>query len=277
MSDAPAGAAPPAGGAVTPDPWERLRAHTDARIALGRAGAGVPTRRHLEFQLAHARAAKAVHLELDAGVLAARLEGLGLAAVVVQSAAADRRAHLARPDLGRRLSAEGRAAIEARAGEGCDLAVVIGDGLSAPAIEANAVPFLEALLPGVRAAGWTLGPCAVARRARVALGDEVGEALGARLVLVAIGERPGLSAPDGMGLYLTHAPRVGTTDEARNCISNVRAAGLRPEAAARTALWLVTEALRRGLTGVALKDDAPVSAIPGRGARTFLAPPAEGG
>ena len=252
---------------VTPDPWEGLRSLTQARIALGRAGAGVPTRRHLEFQMAHARAAKAVHLELDAEALAARLRGLGLATLVADSRASDRRAHLTRPDLGRRLSAASRAALGPIE---CDLALVVGDGLSAPAVEANAEPFLSALLPGLE--GWTLGPCVVARRARVALGDEVGEALGARMVLVAIGERPGLSAPDGMGVYLTWAPRVGTTDEARNCISNIRPAGQSPAAAARTALWLMREARTRRLTGVTLKDDAPVSSI-GRGVGSFLAPP----
>jgi ethanolamine ammonia-lyase small subunit len=260
-------------GPVAEDPWDRLRALTDARIALGRAGAGMPTRRHLEFQLAHARATKAVHDELDAEALAEGLAGLGLDVVGVASAAPDRRAYLQRPDLGRRLSPESRAALEARAGEGCDVALVVGDGLSARAVETNARAVLAALLPGLREAGLALGPCVVARGARVALGDEVGEVLGARLVLMAIGERPGLSAPDGMGLYLTWAPRVGTTDEARNCISNIRPAGQSPEAAARTALWLVREALRRRLTGVALKDDAPVSAIAGRRAATFLTAP----
>lgn len=230
----------------------------------------MPTRRHLEFQLAHARAAKAVHLELDAEALAARIEALGPSTSVVDSAAPDRRAHLTRPDLGRRLSEGGRAALEARAGGGHDLVIVVGDGLSAPGVDAHAVPWLAALLPEIAAAGWSLGPCVVARRARVALGDEVGALLGARMVLVAIGERPGLSSPDSMGLYITHGPRVGITDEARNCISNIRAAGLAPEAAAVTAARLLTEAMQRRLTGVGLKDDAPVSAIPGRGVRTFL-------
>lgn len=253
------------GDAVTPNPWTRLRALTPARIALGRAGVSLPTAPHLAFQLAHARARKAVHLELQSAALAEALAGLGLSVLDLHSAAPDRAAYLQRPDLGRRLDAVSHAALP-EAGAGCDLALVIGDGLSATAIHENALPFLRALLPAL--AGWRLGPVAVVRQARVAIGDEIGAGLGAGLVVVMIGERPGLSSPDSMGLYLTHAPRPGLSDADRNCISNVRAAGLSYAEAAHKLMFLMTEARRRGVSGVALKDEAEALAAAPR--RNFL-------
>lgn len=243
---------------VIENPWQALRRFTAARIALGRAGVSQPTASQLEFQLAHAQARDAVHLALDLPRLRQAIAAeLQLTDIVLHSAVESRHVYLQRPDLGRRLHPEARAALQARDGpQICDLAIVLADGLSALAIERNALPFLQALLPRIAQQGWTLGPLCIVEQGRVAVGDEVGELLGARAVLVLIGERPGLSSPDSMGLYLTWAPRVGLTDERRNCISNVRAAGLGHEAAAAKLHYLLAEAFRRELTGVALKDES---------------------
>ncbi|RVU18161.1 ethanolamine ammonia-lyase subunit EutC [Methylobacterium oryzihabitans] len=236
--------------------WRRLAALTPARIALGRVGAGLPTQEVLRFGLAHAQARDAVHTELDVDAVRGGIEGLGLSTVTVASAAPDRTTYLRRPDLGRRLDPDAAAAL-ARAADGpVDLAIVVADGLSARAVHENAVPLLAALLPAVRGSGWSLGPVAVARQARVALGDAVGAALRARAVAVLIGERPGLSSPDSLGLYLTFGPRPGRSDAERNCLSNVRAAGLTLDLAAFKLHWLIGQALTRGLTGVGLKDES---------------------
>lgn len=257
---------------VIDNPWQALRQFTQARIALGRSGVSLPTSAQLEFQLAHARARDAVHLALDGAALLASLAPLGLPTLALHSAAADRNTYLQRPDLGRRLDAASRAAL-ARAGaapaqdgvepgaDAYDLALVVADGLSALAIEQNVLPFLTALLARLATARspdtWTLAPLTIVEQGRVAVGDEVGQMLGARAVLVLIGERPGLSSPDSMGLYLTWAPRVGLLDDSRNCISNVRPAGLSYDAAAYKTHYLLSEARRRGLSGVALKDETP--------------------
>lgn len=241
---------------VEPDPWERLRALTPARIALGRAGASLPTRAHLDFQLAHARARDAVHDALDTEHLARDLAALDFESIRVHSAAPDRVTYLQRPDLGRRLEPDSRARLAALATEpGFDVALVVADGLSAGAAQHHPVPLLAALAPALREIGWLLAPVVVALQARVALGDEIGEALGARLVLVLLGERPGLSAPDSLGAYLTWDPRPGRTDAERNCVSNIRPDGLAPAAAAHRIAWLMLEAARRRLTGIGLKDE----------------------
>ena len=247
-----------------PDPWAALRALTPARIALGRAGASLPTREVLAMALDHARARDAVHAAFDPGGLARQIEALGLATLTLASAAPDRATYLRRPDLGRQLSAESRASLEAQATGGCDLALVIGDGLSSAAVHAHAAPVVAALLPYAKAEGWRLGPVALASQARVALGDAIGERLGARMAVVLIGERPGLSSPDSLGAYLTYDPRVGRTDAQRNCISNIRSPGLTHAEAAHKIAWHVREALRRGLTGVALKDESGAAPIAAR-------------
>jgi ethanolamine ammonia-lyase small subunit len=248
---------------VIDNPWQVLRRFTAARIALGRAGVSQPTASQLDFQLAHAQARDAVHQALDVATLRRGLGELQLTDIVLHSAAGSRQVYLQRPDLGRRLDPAARAALQAQHGgaPGCDLAIVVADGLSALAIERNALPFLRALRPRVEQEGWTLAPIVIVEQGRVAVGDEVGEVLGARAVLVLIGERPGLSSPDSMGLYLTWAPRVGLTDESRNCISNVRAAGLGHEAAAAKLHYLLAQACRRRLTGVALKDESADEAL----------------
>jgi len=254
---------------ITPTPWDTLKTFTDARIALGRAGVSQPTAAHLAFQLAHAQARDAVHLPLDACGIAANLERLGLPTLMLRSQATDRATYLQRPDLGRRLDAASLQALaawqEQNAGrtephtQHPDLAFVVVDGLSALAIHQNAFELIERMLQLLKtdpAHPWTLAPLTVAEQGRVAIGDEVGAALQANTVVVLIGERPGLSSPDSMGIYITWAPQVGTTDAARNCISNVRPAGLSVDAATRTLHQLLTQARLRQLTGVGLKDEA---------------------
>ncbi|MFO6420897.1 ethanolamine ammonia-lyase subunit EutC [Hylemonella sp. W303a] len=238
----------------TADTWTDLRAHTAARIALGRSGAGLPTKELLSFGLAHAQARDAVHIQLDAASLATRLQALGCETLTVRSAASDRATYLLRPDLGRRLNADDASQLAAptRPG-GCDLLLVVGDGLSSLAVERQAVPLIEAIRQ-LAPSDWTLGPVVIATQARVALGDEVGALLQARMVAVLIGERPGLSSPDSLGIYLTWAPRPGRNDAQRNCISNVRPEGLPAAAAAARLWWLCREARKLQLTGVDLKD-----------------------
>ncbi|MBP6671071.1 MAG: ethanolamine ammonia-lyase subunit EutC [Gemmatimonadales bacterium] len=248
---------------LTPaDPWAPLRALTAARIALGRAGSSLPTQAHLAFQLAHAQARDAVHHVADLDAIAAALQAGGAAPVRVDSAAPDRGTYLLRPDLGRRL-AEGAAGVLAAAAPpgGVDLAVVIADGLSGVAVERHAAPLVQLLSRALAGDGWTLAPPVLARQGRVALGDAIGAALGARLVLVLIGERPGLSAADSLGAYLTHDPRPGRTDADRNCVSNIRPDGLPVPAAARKLAWLLAEARRRRVTGVTLKDDSDATLL----------------
>jgi ethanolamine ammonia-lyase small subunit len=218
-----------------------LRAHTPARVALGRAGHSIPTAELLRFQLDHARARDAVYEALDPA-------SLGLTHVLVRSAAVDRATFLRRPDLGRRL-ADGTSLARGD----YDAAFVIADGLSAPAAHRHARPLLDAVMP--RLGGWRLAPLTVVLQGRVAIGDAVGAKLGARMAVVLIGERPGLSSPDSLGVYLTWDPRPGRTDAERNCISNIRAEGLSYEAAAGTLEFLMTAARSRRLSGVRLKDE----------------------
>lgn len=254
------------------DPWIGLRRHTDARIGLGRAGQSLPTAAHLEFQLAHAQARDAVHARVDWGRLEAELNALSTSCVRLHSEASDRIAYLQRPDFGRRLDDASRRALQALsqsladrpieyAGDGqrvrFDVGFVLADGLSADAIQKQAVPTLAALLPALRTSGWRVAPTALVEQGRVAVGDEVGALLDVAITVVLIGERPGLSSPDSLGIYLTHAPRVGMSDAARNCISNVRPAGLAPALAADKLFYLLREARHRRLSGVALKDEAP--------------------
>ena len=236
-----------------PDPWAALRAHTPARIALGRTGASLPTAEVLRFAAAHAQARDAVHQALDTDALAAALQADGWAVHHLASAAPDRATYLRRPDLGRRLAPASATALQALALPPPDLALVLADGLCATAAQQHGLALLGHLRTTL-AGALSLSPVLLATQARVALGDEVGELLAARAVLVLLGERPGLSSPDSLGAYLTFAPRLGRSDAERNCVSNIRPAGLAPEPAASRLAWLVREALRLRLTGVALKD-----------------------
>jgi ethanolamine ammonia-lyase small subunit len=230
---------------------KELADFTMARVGLGRAGNALPTRALLEFQLAHARARDAVHYPFEAGAMVKEMEAEGWAAVAVRSAARDRAEYLRRPDLGRRLDAESKARLETMRGS-FDVAFIVGDGLSALAVDRHAMGVLRA----VRArAAWSVGPLVVVERARVAVGDEIGAALGARLTVMLIGERPGLSSPDSLGIYLTWSPRPGRTDAERNCISNVRAEGLSAGAAAELLAMMMEQALTRQVSGVQLRID----------------------
>jgi ethanolamine ammonia-lyase small subunit len=242
---------------VSADPWAQLRQVSGARIALGRAGGSLPTAPLLEFQLAHARARDAVHLPFDAEGTQRRLQERGYAVLRVHSEAASRTDYLRRPDLGRRLAVPSRAALgesAAGGGSGFDAAFVIADGLSPLAIHRHAVAVLELAWQALAQAGWRLAPVIVAEQSRVALGDEIGALLAAEQVAILIGERPGLSAADSLGIYLTYGPRVGSTDAERNCISNVRPDGLGYQEAAQTLVRLMRRARRDRLTGVGLKD-----------------------
>ncbi len=238
------------------DPWQHLSRWTSARIALGRAGASLPTREVLRFALAHAQARDAVHAALDVGALSAQLPEVLGAPIVVESQALERALYLRRPDLGRKLSARGTQVLHERPRNACDVAIVVGDGLSARAIEAHAGTFLRFLVPQLSKLGLKPSSPIIALGARVALGDVIAAGLGARSVAMLIGERPGLSSPDSMGVYFTFAPNAGSTDANRNCISNIRAEGLSYELAAFKLSWLIREAMRRGLSGVALKDES---------------------
>lgn len=255
-------ATPLTDGPPPPDPWTELRRHTPARIALGRAGTSLPTHELLRFAAAHAAARDAVHVPLDGASLVAELAADGWSTLTVESRAATRDIYLRRPDLGRRLSEASadrlRTHAEAQAAPP-ELVIVVGDGLSATGVQRHAGALLQALRAALQAGGpvpLSLAPIVVATQSRVALADEVGQLLRARMALILLGERPGLSSPDSVGAYLTHAPAVGTPDAQRNCVSNIRPEGLPFDVAARRIAWLAREALRRRLTGVALKDDS---------------------
>jgi ethanolamine ammonia-lyase small subunit len=235
---------------MTGDPWAALRARTPARIGLGHAGPGLPTAAHLAFQAAHAAARDAVHATLDLDRLERDLAPL--ASIRLTSKAPDRATYLRRPDLGRRLSVESQAALSG-IDTGADLAILIGDGLSAAAVQHHAPSVTHALIE--RLPGWRLVPILIATGARVALGDAAAAQLDPTLILVLIGERPGLSSPDSLGAYLTYRPSPTTSDAERNCVSNIHGGGLDPRVAAGHIAFLLTEARQRRLTGVALKLD----------------------
>ncbi len=230
----------------------RLRDYTMARVELGRAGSSVPTRALLDFQLAHAKARDAVRLPLAVNSLVVELKRKCMQSITLASAARDRDEYLRRPDLGRRLSADSRERLSGLRAE-YDAAIVIADGLSALAVNRHAVPLLELLL---RDLDWRIAPVAIVEQGRVAIGDEIGELLGARMVVILIGERPGLSSPDSLGAYLTWQPRPGRTDAERNCVSNIRGEGLSYAAAAHKLLFLMNESRRSKLSGVRLKENA---------------------
>jgi len=242
------------GAAAAAELATRLRALTPARVGLGCTGVSLETRDLLDFQRCHAQARDAVHAHLESAALAAALCELSGGKVPrLHSAATDRITYLQRPDLGRRLDEPSRKSLAegARADE-FELALIVADGLSALAVERNATPFIKELLPRLR--GWKLAPICVVEQGRVAIGDEIGAALGAQVAVVLIGERPGLSSPDSLGAYITWDPRPGRTDAERNCISNIRPEGLSYAQAAAELAVILIEARRYRLTGVALND-----------------------
>jgi ethanolamine ammonia-lyase small subunit len=247
-------------GSVSEDPWQSLRAITAARIALGRAGISQPTQHHLAFQLAHAQARDAVHSELDINQLQQELSATGIETLVLSSAAADRATYLRRPDLGRRLNQASTDLLAARPMAAVDVVFVVADGLSALAVQRHAAALLGNVLSQMDRVDWHVGPICIVRQGRVAISDDIGARLGAALAVILIGERPGLSSPDSLGVYLTWNPRSDTTNADRNCISNIHASGLTYDEAARTLLYLMTEARRRRLSGILLKDETQLIA-----------------
>jgi ethanolamine ammonia-lyase small subunit len=261
---------------VVTNPWSALRRFTPAHVGLGRAGVSVPTSAQLAFQLAHARARDAVHDPLDVAQVRAELGGLGLETLALHSAAADRATYLQRPDLGRQLDDRSLRALDTLGlpyrADRFDLALAIVDGLSSRAIHRHAVPFVREVLARLPARAsnsespdermrdaWSVAPVAVVEQGRVAIGDAIGEALCARLVVVLIGERPGLSSPDSLGAYLTWEPRPGRSDAERNCLSNIRPEGLPYQEAATRLVGLLHDAARRQVSGVGLKDERILS------------------
>ena len=246
------------------NPWLELRRLTPARIALGRTGTSLPTSAQLDFQFAHAQARDAVHLPFDHAGLSAQLSERGRESLLLHSAAADRNSYLQRPDLGRKLSDDSAQSLRDYAAAnpgGVDLAIVVADGLSALAVHRHTLPFLTRLEEQMSGDDWSIAPVVLVEQGRVAVGDEIGQLLGAKMLVMLIGERPGLSSPDSLGLYFTYNPKIGLTDAYRNCISNVRLEGLSYGMAAHRLLYLMREACRRQLSGVNLKDEAQVQTL----------------
>lgn len=234
---------------------------TPARVELGRFGCALPTREVLSFRMAHAQARDAVQVPVDWRHLREQVANHDLKTHQLHSQAFNRETYVARPDLGRILSKESRALLEhaREATTAPDIALVICDGLSGKAVESWAAPVVEGVSAFCQKENLWLSPVCFVQNGRVAIGDEIGEILGARLVILLVGERPGLSSADSLGAYLTLNPKVGTTDEARNCISNIRATGLEPSLAVSKISWLAKAAIQRGLTGTKLKEESGVS------------------
>lgn len=242
---------------ATSDPWQTLSRFTQARIGLGRVGSSLPTEPMLSFSMAHARARDAIYTSFQSDVLALELKQAGFPSLEVRSRAKDRPEYLHRPDLGRRLSTDGIRRLQPESHSAKRLTVVIADGLSSLAPTKNALPLLEALKPQLLE--WDLDEIILAHHARVALGDEIGAIRGAEAVVILIGERPGLVSTDSLGAYLTYKPYVGRSDAERNCVSNIRPAGLSYEQAAYKLIYLLREARLLGATGIRLKDDSDVT------------------
>jgi ethanolamine ammonia-lyase small subunit len=279
--------------AVVTNPWRALRRFTPAHVGLGRAGVSVPTSTQLAFQLAHARARDAVHDPLDVPRVRAELGALGLETLALHSAAVDRATYLQRPDLGRQLDETSQRTLDTLGlpyrADRFDLALAVVDGLSSRAIHRHAAPFVGEVLARLAgtagggtsgaahgaeppAAAWSVAPVAVVEQGRVAIGDAIGEALRATLVVVLIGERPGLSSPDSLGVYLTWEPQPGRTDAQRNCLSNIRPEGMGYGEAADRLVGLLREAVRRQVSGIALKDERILAPSAAASYNVLLAP-----
>jgi len=241
--------------ATTAPLWQRLRQLTAARIGLPRSGASLATESLLDFRLSHARARDAVHAALDVDALRADLLPLGLPVLHCRSEAAERQRYLLRPDLGRRLDADSRERLLSCGQRGLDLCITVADGLSATAGQQHATALLGHLVPLLREQGWLLAPLVLLEQGRVAAGDDIGEALDVKCMVILVGERPGLSSPDSLGAYMTWMPKVGRSDAERNCVSNIRPQGFPLAEAARKIAWLADRMRTEGASGVRLKDD----------------------
>jgi len=264
------------GKVIHNNPWEGLKQFTAARIALGRAGASLPTAELLKFGLAHAQARDAVHEPFDSEALAQQLETDGLTTLTVHSAAQHRENYLCRPDLGRRLDDDSRRMLLDYPDKRADILLVVGDGLSSKAVHRQAVPFIRALTPYLATLGLKMAPVVLAHQSRVALGDDIGECLQAQSVAILIGERPGLSSPDSLGIYFTWAPHIRRLESERNCISNIRPEGLDYPQAAFKLAWLIEQSRQRRLSGIALKDESDNPALYGLVKPRFNGANAEG-
>lgn len=238
-----------------PDEWEFLRSYTAARLALGRTGHSLPTKRLLDFSMDHAQARDAVYSEFDLPATEQDLLALELPVLKLQSKVLDRREYLLRPDYGRMLGESSRQLLTNTPCPGNDLSIVVADGLSARAVNKHAVEVIKLLVPKLKYRGWQLAPVSLVEQGRVAIADEIGQLLNAKMTIILIGERPGLSSPHSMGAYLTYQPRVGLTDERRNCVSNIRPDGFGYRVAAEKLLYLLTEMKQHQLSGVGLKDE----------------------
>ncbi|MBL7817171.1 MAG: ethanolamine ammonia-lyase subunit EutC [Saprospiraceae bacterium] len=239
---------------IKPDAWEFLKTHTDARIALGSVGTAMPLAEVLAFKMAHAHARDAVYSELNESALIDDLATFDLPIYTLQSQVNNRHTYLQRPDWGRKLSEASKKEL-AQAKGNADIAFIMADGLSATAINKHAFLLLKILIPLLQQAGFSIAPLSIVRQGRVAIGDDIGETLQAKCSVVLIGERPGLSSPDSMGAYLTYQPKVGLTDESRNCVSNIRSEGLSYQTAAEKIFYLIQESFRLQYSGVSLKDN----------------------
>lgn len=240
------------------DPWFSLRRFTQARIGQGRAGCATPTSAQLEFQLAHAMARDAVHQPWCVDSFAGEIAASGLQPLKLATPIADREHYLQRPDLGRCLDQPSREYLLSQSAKTAEVALIISNGLSSTAVDKHGLALLEAIVAAYSQCGLSLGPVCLVPNARVAVADEIGTLLNAAVSVIIVGERPGLSAADSLGVYLTYAPRIGNTDAGRNCLSNIRPPeGLSYQAAAAKLAYLTRQALQRGLSGVALKDDMP--------------------
>ncbi len=238
------------------DPWIALRRFTQARIALGRAGHAVPTQALLDFQLAHAQARDAVQLPWNIDAFAGQLRDIGEETLILQTPVSNRSEYLRRPDFGRVLTEESRIRLCNFKARGVDVALIVSNGLSSTAVERRGIALLQTILEGLRVRQFRIAPISLVANGRVALLDDIGSVLGARVSVIVIGERPGLSAADSLGIYLSYAPKKGNTDAERNCISNIHPPeGLSYESATKKLLYLIEESIRRGFSGVALKDE----------------------
>jgi len=238
------------------NPWQLLRAFTDARIGIGRTGQSVTLKESLSFKLAHAHARDAVYSTLAISELTKSLEKFKLPVVKLRSQVSSRQEYLQRPDLGKKLNEDSRNELSSLALTDRDVSIILADGLSAKAIHDHAFLLLDVLIPQLNNSGIKLSPLTIVEQGRVAIADEIGSLLNVKLSLILIGERPGLSSPNSMGAYITYAPTVGLTDESRNCVSNIRPEGLSYHSAAEKIFYLITMSLQGKRSGIDLKDQS---------------------